>query len=139
MRDQTVQLPAGNRSTKRQFEEMHGRHSSLPKVSQFHPDYARAGKNGTGVYSNAIKTESENCRSLFCQKEIDCINMENDLKNKNLKTCESAKTICETGTTQINQELVRCKADAAVITTDNSKKTEPEQLAKVRKPKPLEN
>lgn len=66
------------------------------------------------------KTESENCRSLFCQKKIDCINMENDLKNKNLKTCESAKTICETGTTPINQELVRCKADAAVITTDNS-------------------
>ncbi|EFX70885.1 hypothetical protein DAPPUDRAFT_309277 [Daphnia pulex] len=68
------------------------------------------------------KTESENCRSLLRQKEIDCINMENDLK-KNLKTSESAKTICETGTTKLNQELASCKADAAVITTDNSKKS----------------
>lgn len=68
MRDQTVQLPAGNRSTKRQFEEMHGRHSSLPKVSQFHPDYARAGKNGTGVYSNAIRDEQDGIGKL--QKSV---------------------------------------------------------------------
>jgi hypothetical protein len=68
MRDQTVQLPTGNRSTKRQFEEMHGRHSSLPKVSQFHLDYARAGKNGTGVYSNAIRDEQDGIGKL--QKSV---------------------------------------------------------------------